>query len=338
MSYFYTPAQVIALLRHHWGKEGKLAPLKDLALKDLGSLRRLGDWWKGDIPSDKKKEGLVKEVRREIKLLWDWNVEEELRHILSLASREPPPKEEELRHILSLTSRELPPKPKVKDEEQQDEEQQDEEQQDEEQQDEGLHSVAPSMYRHVRELRSLEGDGQVSSEVWGLAILTYTFLKLSINKVLPDDQDPDPMFMQSEIYASFRMVSERLLSFADSVPKENQGLWLTFLTFNVKQNLLSVEWNGTIRKQRTSLRTKAQFEDYLLDLLKYLNRYERDVPAVHNSLCYASRMNLREYFAELRESYRIALGREPDWTDRKEFDDDFDNFRQWLATLLSPGI
>ena len=139
---------------------------------------------------------------------------------------------------------------------------------------------------------------------------------------------------ESAEYEAFQKIGVRLISFVESLPEKKRGLWSFFLRFNLRQSLLGTEWNSTDPAQRPALSEEPHWQNFLDDLMDYLDQSPRDVVSVHNALAWASVLNLTERFPDLRSRYKIANGEEPDWSDRKEFDVDFNNFRQWLANIL----
>ena len=172
-----------------------------------------------------------------------------------------------------------------------------------------------------------------SGAEWGLHVVAYAFLRVTISRHFPIDKPKTTAnqkrqeIKESDEYGAYQEISARLISFIDSLSREKQGLWSFFLRFNLQHNLLVAEWNCTAPEQRSDLSREPQWRNFLDELLLYLDQSPRDVAAVHNALAWASVFNLSDYFPDLRSGYKIANGKEPDWSDRDGFDADVNNFR-----------
>ena len=182
----------------------------------------------------------------------------------------------------------------------------------------------------------------LSMDEWGDYIVAYGFLWGAVFRHFckkPDSEDEEQaearekrrQLKKSREYQCFQEISRRLIKLLHALPRKRKGLWSAFLDFNVRQNRLIAEWNCTEPEQRSNLSGKPHWQSFYEEVIHYLRKNERDVDVAHNALAWASVFNRTGDFPALLLAYIAANGGEPDWQDRREFDNDFDNFRRWLV-------
>lgn len=170
-----------------------------------------------------------------------------------------------------------------------------------------------------------------TAEDWGLLISAY-FYQVGICF-----QEPREEKSEAQDDHTFDFISRRLF---DWLRPHSDHLWAFFLEFQVLSNLIGLRWNRTPREERNSktLWDLILKSGYFELLPRYMALCPRDTPAVENALAYASRFGATEYFAKFRDFLVSAhMGSEPAYTEDNGFDDDFDNYRSWLASGRKKG-
>ena len=165
-----------------------------------------------------------------------------------------------------------------------------------------------------------------TEEDWGLLISAYLY------QVGICFQEPREKETEQQEDDTFDFISHRLF---DWLRPHSDHLWAFFLEFHVLSNLIGLRWNQTPSEERNSeAMWKLILKSGYFELVpRYMAVCPRDSSAVENALAYASRFGATEYFAKFREFLISAhMGREPAYTKDNGFDDDFDNYRSWLAS------
>ena len=165
-----------------------------------------------------------------------------------------------------------------------------------------------------------------TEEDWGLLLSAYLY------QVAICFQEPRELEGRQQDDDTFQLLSRRL---SDWLRPHSDHLWAFFLQFQVLSNLIGLRWNQTPREKRNS---EAMWKlivasGYFELLPRYMALCPKDSAPVENALAYASRFGATEYFAKFRDLLISArMGREPAYTQANGFDDDFDNYRSWVAS------
>ena len=166
---------------------------------------------------------------------------------------------------------------------------------------------------------------------WENTVLAYSFLTRFFSG--PEEKRRNVTTQEYEYYT---LVCNRFISFLK--PLKKKELWAEFLSLKVKTNLWAVQWNRTQPQERYSLR--CEFEKCGIFTIKGLQsslvHCPWDFDLIYNTLAYTSVMNITSRFEQLDILLTDAnRGRRPNYEDREEFDEDFNNFRIYLANRLS---
>ena len=166
-----------------------------------------------------------------------------------------------------------------------------------------------------------------TEEDWGLLICSYVF------QVAVCFQERREQVTQDRDDDTLEFLSRRLF---DWLQPHSDHLWAFFLEFQVLSNLIGLRWNNTPKEKRCSqeMRELIFASRYFELLFRYNALCPRDSAPIENALAYVSRLGEPMYFARFRELLVVAyMGEEPAYTEENGFDDDFDGFRRWLASV-----
>ena len=202
-----------------------------------------------------------------------------------------------------------------------------------------------SMRSDIDRLLRRKVKERTSKDEWGWYVVGYAFLWGSVFRHFPmekpetaakhkEQKEKRQEIRESKEYESYQKISRRLIKLIHRLPQKKRGLPYFFLDFNLRQNLLTAEWNCIDPEQRSDLARKPDWRNFFGAAMLYLTKNSRDVEVVHNALAWASVFNRTGDFPTLRWGYITAKGKEPDWYDLKEFNDDFDHYRAWLEATL----
>lgn len=191
-----------------------------------------------------------------------------------------------------------------------------------------------------KEIRS--GQFPISSEMWGMAIVAFFFLRSVWTHA--DERK------QSEISPQWNHVVAVLTAM---LSQEAEAPWATVLGFKVASGEFAIIWNGLDPKseERSSKEIKDKVQE--LDIYNAFIAYNDIVPtakeAPWSATCIASRFKEREKYQDLfsrlgkaESSFLTEDGilklKEVD----RDLDEDFDDFLEWIsenqATLFKRGV
>lgn len=192
-----------------------------------------------------------------------------------------------------------------------------------------LGNLQYSSDRTIEACRKFQGTSPSQTD-WGDVACAYSFLTRSFSG--PKERRRN---VSTQEYESYQLVCSRLISFLK--PLKKRELWAEFLILKVQTNLWAVRWNRTPPEKRPALRREFEkFRVFTIDGLRNsLASCPRDFDLIYNALAYTSVMNITSRFEQLDILLTEANGgSRPNYENRKEFDEDFDKFRIWLANRL----
>lgn len=196
-------------------------------------------------------------------------------------------------------------------------------------------SLYSTLRRHKFSVRHLIGSVRSNAQDvpptqtdWDIVVVAYSYLKSSLSEKSASRNMP-----LHEIHDYYSLCN-RLLQLLRLI--EAPHPWVKFLSLKIKTNECVVKWNRAPPAKRLKLRREFE-ETGLFDMTKtrdYLASCPRDFDYIYNLLAFASVMGITQYFDQLDIFLTEANGGRIDYTNRQEFDGDFDNFRAWLANRL----
>ena len=192
-----------------------------------------------------------------------------------------------------------------------------------------LGNLRYSSERTIEACRKFQRNSPSQTD-WENTVLAYSFLTRFFSG--PEEKRRN---VTTQEYQDYTSVCGRFIGFLEPLQKKES--WAEFLALKVKTNLWAVRWNRTPPEKRPALRREFEkFRIFTIDGLRNsLASCPRDFDLIFNALAYTSVMNITSRFEQLDILLTEANGgRRPNYENRKEFDEDFDNFRVWLANRL----